>query len=289
MKKFIFFILFIIVLLAGFVSKYSNDFDTIKDEILTKYQLETKTTSLYIQDNLKKYLESKDIEILNKIQTAFNDNFSSIQVDKSSFDISENELVELSNDLDKKFIWELTNLKIDESLGQILQTTQSDDLQKELLTIEGSIPNELNKNLVPSSDIYTFIPNKNFRNRSSLLINFDATNQFDEMISSSTTVNFDKSIINLSNQNGQLAPKWFKDLIPIYINEESNNINNSIQNNAIFYINTNLEKVYFELYEKTKERFLIYLLSIVLTIFGILGLGFLYKVLVKYWINHIKR
>ncbi|WP_418185200.1 hypothetical protein ACNSOS_10175 [Aliarcobacter vitoriensis] len=281
MKKFIFFILFIIGLLAGFVSKYSNDFDTIKDEILTKYQLETKTTSLYIQDNLKKYLESKDIEILNKIQTAFNDNFSSIQVDKSSFDISENELVELSNDLDKKFIWELTNLKIDESLGQILQTTQSDDLQKELLTIEGSIPNELNKNLVPSSDIYTFIPNKNFRNISSLLINFDATNQFDETINSSTTVNFDKSIINLSNQNGQLAPKWFKDLIPIYINEESNNINNSLQNNAIFYINTNLEKVYFELYEKTKEKFLIYLLSIVLTIFGILGLGFLYRILVK--------
>ncbi|WP_235826932.1 hypothetical protein [Aliarcobacter vitoriensis] len=281
MKKFIFFILFIIVLLSGFVSKYSNDFDTIKDEILTKYQLETKTTSLYIQDNLKKYLESRDIEILNKIQTAFNDNFSSIQVDKSSFDISENELVELSNDLDKKFIWELTNLKIDESLGKILQTTQSDDLQKELLTIEGSIPNELNKNLVPSSDIYTFIPNKNFRNISSLLINFDATNQFDEMISSSTTINFDKSIINLSNQNGQLAPKWFKDLIPIYINEVSNNINNSIQNNAIFYINTNLEKVYFELYEKTKEKFLIYLLSIVLTIFGILGLSFLYKVLVK--------
>ncbi len=268
-------------MLSGFVSKYSNDFDTIKDEILTKYQLETKTTSLYIQDNLKKYLESRDIEILNKIQTAFNDNFSSIQVDKSSFDISENELVELSNDLDKKFIWELTNLKIDESLGKILQTTQSDDLQKELLTIEGSIPNELNKNLVPSSDIYTFIPNKNFRNISSLLINFDATNQFDEMISSSTTINFDKSIINLSNQNGQLAPKWFKDLIPIYINEVSNNINNSIQNNAIFYINTNLEKVYFELYEKTKEKFLIYLLSIVLTIFGILGLSFLYKVLVK--------
>ena len=50
--------------------------------------------------------------------------------------------------------------KIDDSLGQIILSTQSDDLQKELLTIEGSIPNEINKNITPSSDIYTFVPSK---------------------------------------------------------------------------------------------------------------------------------
>ncbi|MBL3520698.1 hypothetical protein H0A43_09455 [Arcobacter lanthieri] len=281
MKKFIFFTLSFILLLTGFSVKFINEFDIFKDELLTKYELETKTTSLYLQENIKKYLEDKDIQILNKINSIFNNNFSSIQIEKGNFTITEKELIDLTNNLDKNLAWELTNLQIDENLGKILQTTQSDDLQKELLTIEGSIPNELNKNLVPSSDIYTFIPNKNFRNTSSLDIRFDATNQFDETINSSATLSFDKNIINFSNQNEQIAPKWFKDLIPIYIEEQSNNISNGFTSNATIYMNTNLEKLYFELYEKAKKEFFLNLLWFCVAFLGLLGLWFLYRFLVK--------
>lgn len=30
---------------------------------------------------------------------------------------------------------------------------------QELITLNGSVPNEENKNIVPSEDVYTFIPN----------------------------------------------------------------------------------------------------------------------------------
>ncbi|QKF58732.1 hypothetical protein [Aliarcobacter lanthieri] len=281
MKKFIFFTLSFILLLTGFSIKFINEFDIFKDELLTKYELETKTTSLYLQENIKKYLEDKDTQILNKINSIFNDNFSSIQIEKGNFTITEKELIDLTNNLDKNLAWELTNLQIDENLGQILQTTQSDDLQKELLTIEGSIPNELNKNLVPSSDIYTFIPNKNFRNISSLTIKFDATNQLDETINSNATITFDKNISNFINQNNTIVPKWFKDLIPIYIEEQSNNVSNGFTSNATIYLNTNVEKVYIELYEKTKKEFFSNLLWFCVAFLGLIGLWFLYRLLVK--------
>ncbi|WP_119184007.1 hypothetical protein ACNSOO_10875 [Aliarcobacter lanthieri] len=281
MKKFIFFTLSFILLLTGFSIKFINEFDIFKDELLTKYELETKTTSLYLQENIKKYLEDKDTQILNKINSIFNDNFSSIQIEKGNFTITEKELIDLTNNLDKNLAWELTNLQIDENLGQILQTTQSDDLQKELLTIEGSIPNELNKNLVPSSDIYTFIPNKNFRNISSLTIKFDATNQLDETINSNATITFDKNISNFINQNNTIVPKWFKDLIPIYIEEQSNNVSNGFTSNATIYLNTNVEKVYIELYEKAKKEFFSNLLWFCVAFLGLIGLWFLYRLLVK--------
>ncbi|MFX4243621.1 LapD/MoxY N-terminal periplasmic domain-containing protein, partial [Aliarcobacter butzleri] len=68
-------------------------------------------------------------------------------------------------------------------------------------------------------------------------------------------VTFDKNIINFSNQNNTIVPKWFKDLIPIYIEEQSNNISNGFTSNATIYMNTNVEKVYIELYEKAKKEF----------------------------------
>ena len=250
MIRFVVYIFLISILLIGFGFSFLDKFEIQKEQILTKYQLETKTTSLFIQENLKKYLQTKDIEILNTINSVFNDNFSSISIQKALFSIKEKELIELTNNLDKTLSWEITNIKIDDSLGQIILSTQSDDLQKELLTIEGSIPNEINKNITPSSDIYTFVPSKNFRNLSSLVINFDATNQFDETKSSSTIISFEKDISSFTNnQNENIAPLWFKKLIPIYFNEEASKVNNSLQNDAIFYINTNIEKIYFELFK----------------------------------------
>ena len=210
MLRFVVYFFLISILLIGFGFSFLNNFEKQKEQIFTKYQLETKTTSLFIQENLKKYLQTKDIEILNTINSVFNDNFSSISIQKALFSIKEKELIELTNNLDKTLSWEISNIKIDDSLGQIILSTQSDDLQKELLTIEGSIPNEINKNITPSSDIYTFVPSKNFRNLSSLVINFDATNQFDETKSSSAIISFEKDISSFTNnQNENIAPLWF--------------------------------------------------------------------------------
>ena len=280
MLRFVIYFFLISILLIGFGFSFLNNFEKQKEQIFTKYQLETKTTSLFIQENLKKYLQTKDIEILNTINSVFNDNFSSISIQKALFSIKEKELIELTNNLDKTLSWEISNIKIDDSLGQIILSTQSDDLQKELLTIEGSIPNEINKNITPSSDIYTFVPSKNFRNLSSLVINFDATNQFDETKSSSTIISFEKDISSFTNnQNENIAPLWFKKLIPIYFNEEASKVNNSLQNDAIFYINTNIEKIYFELFKEAKTEFFNYLLWFFISFISIMFIDILYRVI----------
>lgn len=280
MLRFVVYFFLISILLIGFGFSFLNNFEKQKEQIFTKYQLETKTTSLFIQENLRKYLQTKDIEILNTINSVFNDNFLSISIQKALFSIKEKELIELTNNLDKTLSWEISNIKIDDSLGQIILSTQSDDLQKELLTIEGSIPNEINKNITPSSDLYTFVPSKNFRNLSSLVINFDATNQFDETKSSSVIISFEKDISSFTNnQNENIAPLWFKKLVPIYFNEEANKVNNSLQNDAIFYINTNIEKIYFELYKEAKTEFLNYFFWFFISFISILFVDILYRVI----------
>ena len=280
MLRFVVYFFLISILLIGFGFSFLNNFEKQKEQIFTKYQLETKTTSLFIQENLKKYLQTKDIEILNTINSVFNDNFSSISIQKALFSIKEKELIDLTNNLDKTLSWEISNIKIDDSLGQIILSTQSDDLQKELLTIEGSIPNEINKNITPSSDIYTFVPSKNFRNLSSLVINFDATNQFDETKSSSVVISFEKDISSFTNnQNENIAPLWFKKLVPIYFNEEASKVNNSLQNDAIFYINTNIEKIYFELFKEAKTEFFNYLFWFFISFISIMFIDILYRVI----------
>lgn len=278
MLRFVVYSFLISVLFIGFGFSFLNNFEKQKEQILTKYQLETKTTSLFIKENLKKYLQNKDIEILNTINSVFNNNFSSISIQKALFSIKEKELIDLTNNLDKTLSWEISNIKIDDNLGQIILSTQSDDLQKELLTIEGSIPNEINKNITPSSDIYTFVPSKNFRNLSTLVINFDATNQFDETKTSSTLISFEKDISSFTNnQNENIAPLWFKQLVPIYFNEEESKVNNSLQNDAIFYLNTNIEKIYFELYKEAKTEFLNYFFWFFISFISVLFIDILYR------------
>ncbi|PRM96290.1 hypothetical protein [Aliarcobacter cryaerophilus] len=280
MLRFVVYFFLISVLFIGFGFSFLNNFEKQKEQILTKYQLETKTTSLFIKENLKKYLQNKDIEILNTINSVFNNNFSSISIQKALFSIKEKELIDLTNNLDKTLSWEISNIKIDDNLGQIILSTQSDDLQKELLTIEGSIPNEINKNITPSSDIYTFVPSKNFRNLSTLVINFDATNQFDETKTSSTLISFEKDISSFTNnQNENIAPVWFKQLVPIYFNEEESKVNNSLQNDAIFYLNTNIEKIYFELYKEAKTEFLNYFFWFFISFISVLFIDILYRVI----------
>ena len=280
MLRFVIYFFLISILLIGFGYSFLNNFEKQKEQIFTKYQLETKTTSLFIQEKLKKYLQTKDIEILNTINSVFNDNFSSISIQKALFSIKEKELIDLTNNLDKNLSWEISNIKIDDNLGQIILSTQSDDLQKELLTIEGSIPNEINKNITPSSDIYTFAPSKNFRKLSTLVINFNATNQFDETKSSSVAISFEKDISSFTNnQNEDIAPVWFKKLVPIYFNEEASKVNNSLQNDAIFYINTNIEKIYFELFKEAKTEFFNYLLWFFISFISIMFIDILYRVI----------
>ena len=157
--------------------------------------------------------------------------------------------------------------------------TESQKMQEEIDRIEKRV-NEINKNITPSSDIYTFAPSKNFRNLSSLVINFDATNQFDETKSSSAIISFEKDISSFTNnQNENIAPLWFKKLIPIYFNEEASKVNNSLQNDAIFYINTNIEKIYFELYKEAKTEFLNHFFWFFISFISILFVDILYRVI----------
>ncbi|MCT7610432.1 LapD/MoxY N-terminal periplasmic domain-containing protein [Aliarcobacter butzleri] len=283
LKSKLLYIILSIFSLTFFVWDFWINFEKMKEDTISSSLLKTKTTSIYLQENLKKFLEDKtNPEILSIINQTFNSDFKSIKVDNSTFEIKEEDLVKASNDLDKNQLWEVTNATIDETLGRFVVITQSDDFEKELLTLNGSIPNEDNKSIVPSQDIYTFLPNKNFKNQNSLTIKFKATNQFEKVVDTQATIYFDKTLAQVSNDNvNYTTPLWFKELVPIYLEEQANDISNSWKSNATIYVNTNIEKVYFELYEKAKEKFFDNLLWFFVTILGLFGFRFLYRVLVK--------
>ena len=283
LKSKLLYIILSIFSLTFFVWDFWINFEKMKEDTISSSLLKTKTTSIYLQENLKKFLEDKtNPEILSIINQTFNSDFKSIKVDNSTFEIKEEDLIKASNDLDKNQLWEVTNATIDETLGRFVVITQSDDFEKELLTLNGSIPNEDNKSIVPSQDIYTFLPNKNFKNQNSLTIKFKATNQFEKVVDTQVTIYFDKTLAQVSNDNvDYTTPLWFKELVPIYLEEQANDISNSWKSNATIYVNTNIEKVYFELYEKAKEKFFDNLLWFFVTILGLFGFRFLYRVLVK--------
>ncbi|KLE00632.1 LapD/MoxY N-terminal periplasmic domain-containing protein [Aliarcobacter butzleri] len=283
LKSKLLYIILSIFSLTFFVWDFWINFEKMKEDTVSSSLLKTKTTSIYLQENLKKFLEDKtNPEILSIINQTFNSDFKSIKVDNSTFEIKEEDLVKASNDLDKSQLWEVTNATIDETLGRFVVITQSDDFEKELLTLNGSIPNEDNKSIVPSEDTYTFLPNKNFKNQNSLTIKFKATNQFEKVVDTQATIYFDKTLAQVSNDNvDYTTPLWFKELVPIYLEEQANDISNSWKSNATIYVNTNVEKIYFELYEKAKEKFFDNLLWFFVTIFGLFGFRLLYRVLVK--------
>ncbi|MCR8709443.1 LapD/MoxY N-terminal periplasmic domain-containing protein [Aliarcobacter butzleri] len=283
LKSKLLYIILSIFSLTFFVWDFWINFEKMKEDTISSSLLKTKTTSIYLQENLKKFLEDKtNPEILSIINQTFNSDFKSIKVDNSTFEIKEEDLVKASNDLDKNQLWEVTNATIDETLGRFVVITQSDDFEKELLTLNGSIPNEDNKSIVPSQDIYTFLPNKNFKNQNSLTIKFKATNQFEKVVDTQATIYFDKTLAQISNNNvDYTTPLWFKELVPIYLEEQANNISNSWKSNATIYVNTNIEKIYFELYEKAKEKFFDNLLWFFVTILGLFGFRFLYRTLVR--------
>ncbi|MCT7600613.1 LapD/MoxY N-terminal periplasmic domain-containing protein [Aliarcobacter butzleri] len=283
LKSKLLYIILSIFSLTFFVWDFWVNFEKMKEDTISSSLLKTKTTSIYLQETLKKFLEDKtNPEILSIVNQTFNSDFKSIKVDNSTFEIKEEDLVKASNDLDKNQLWEVTNTTIDETLGRFVVITQSDDFEKELLTLNGSIPNEDNKSIVPSQDIYTFLPNKNFKNQNSLTIKFKATNQFEKVVDTQATIYFDKTLAQVSNDNvNYTTPLWFKELVPIYLEEQANDISNSWKSNATIYVNTNVEKIYFELYEKAKEKFFDNLLWFFVTILGLFGFRFLYRVLVK--------
>lgn len=283
LKSKLLYIILSIFSLTFFVWDFWINFEKMKEDTISSSLLKTKTTSIYLQENLKKFLEDKtNPEILSIINQTFNSDFKSIKVDNSTFEIKEEDLVKASNDLDKNQLWEVTNATIDETLGRFVVITQSDDFEKELLTLNGSVPNEDNKSIVPSEDTYTFLPNKNFKNQNSLTIKFKATNQFEKVVDTQATIYFDKTLAQVSNDNvDYTTPLWFKELVPIYLEEQSNDISNSWKSNATIYVNTNVEKIYFELYEKAKEKFFDNLLWFFVTILGLFGFRFLYRTLAR--------
>lgn len=283
LKSKLLYIILSIFSLTFFVWDFWINFEKMKEDTVSSSLLKTKTTSIYLQENLKKFLEDKtNPEILSIINQTFNSNFKSIKVDNSTFEIKEEDLVKASNDLDKNQLWEVTNATIDETLGRFVVITQSDDFEKELLTLNGSIPNEDNKSIIPSQDIYTFLPNKNFKNQNSLTIKFKATNQFEKVVDTQATIYFDKTLAQVSNNNvDYTTPLWFKELVPIYLEEQANDISNSWKSNATIYVNTNVEKIYSELYEKAKEKFFDNFLWFFVTILGLFGFRLLYRTLVR--------
>ena len=93
LKSKLLYIILSIFSLTFFVWDFWINFEKMKEDTISSSLLKTKTTSIYLQENLKKFLEDKtNPEILSIINQTFNSDFKSIKVDNSTFEIKEEDL-----------------------------------------------------------------------------------------------------------------------------------------------------------------------------------------------------
>lgn len=263
---FIISIIFFMIFTGNFVISVKNTKEYLQTESISKAQ-DTATTLGFVLKNLIQDKENPEIEAT--INAISNSGFyKEIRLEDALFTIKENDLVKASKDLDDSQIWEVSNIKIDEKLGKIETSTISDDFEKELLTLNGSIPNEENASTVPSEDVYTFIPANSSTGKIALDIKFTATNQFEKVVETTALISLNKIITQVQRDiQFDSVPQIFIELLPIDLEEQYTEISDGWKTSAILFVSANPGEAYNKLYEQAKEAVIYATFMFILSMF----------------------
>lgn len=249
---FIISIIFFMIFTGNFVLSVKNTKEYLQIESISKAQ-DTATTLGFVLKNLIHDKENPEIEAT--INAVSNSGFyKEIRLEDALFTIKESDLIKASKDLNNSQIWEVSNILIDEKLGKIETSTISDDFEKELLTLNGSIPNEKNAAMIPSEDVYTFIPTHTNNGKIELSIKFTAKNQFGKSIETKAVVNLNKILVQVDREiKFDSVPEIFIKLLPINLEEQYTEISDGWKTSAVLYVSANPGEAYSKLYEQVKE------------------------------------
>lgn len=258
--SFIFFMIFT----GNFIISVKNTKEYLETESISKAQDAATTLGF----NLKTLINDKNNpEIESTINAVSNSGFyKEIRLEDALFSIKESDLIKASKDIDGG-IWQVSDIVIDSKIGTLETLTQSDDFMQELITLSGSIPNNENKNIVPSEDIYTFIPNSKNSGKISLDVNFTVTNQENIKLKTNATLNLNKILVQVNRDiKFDSVPQWFINLIPIDLEEQYTEISDGWRTSALLFISANPGEAYNKLYSQAKSSILYSIISFILSI-----------------------
>lgn len=257
-------LIFFMIFAGNFLISIKNTKEYLETESISKAQ-DTATTLGFSLKNLIKDKDNPEIEAT--INAVSNSGFyKELRLEDALFTISESKIIEASK-LDKSKLWKIKELKIDENIGTLEVSTQSDDFEKELLSLQGIVPNQNNQNIVPSEDIYTFIP-KQYLATINLKLDFKAINQFEDIVNGSVNLELNKILVQVKRDvKFDSVPQWFIDFIPINLGEQYTEISDGWKTSAVLFVSANAGEAYNKLYSQAQSAVIYAFIMFIVSIF----------------------
>ena len=257
-------IIFFMIFTGNFIISVKNTKEYLEIESVTKAQ-DTATSLGMSLKNLLKDKSNPEIEsIINAI--ANRGFYREIRLEDYYFSLKDSDLIKNSELKEGK--WQLSNLKVDENIGQIEELTSLLSMENELNILENLSP-ENNLKQVENSEIensYIFTPKEKLNDKH-IIISFSAVNIKGQKIDTKATIPLDKTLVQVTREvKFDSVPNWFIDMIPIELEEKSSEISDGWKTSAIIFVSANAGDAYAKLYDQAKSAMIYALIAFIISI-----------------------
>ena len=257
-------IIFFMIFTGNFIISVKNTKEYLEIESVTKAQ----DTATLLGMSLKNLLKDKsNPEIESIINAIANRGFyREIRLEDYYFSLKDSDLIKNSELKEGK--WQLSNLKVDENIGQIEELTSLLSMENELNILENLSP-ENNVKQVENSEIensYIFTPKEKLNDKH-IIISFSAVNIKGQKIDTKATIPLDKTLVQVTREvKFDSVPNWFIDMIPIELEEKSSEISDGWKTSAIIFVSANAGDAYAKLYDQAKSAMIYALIAFIISI-----------------------
>ena len=257
-------IIFFMIFTGNFIISVKNTKEYLEIESVTKAQ----DTATLLGMSLKNLLKDKsNPEIESIINAIANRGFyREIRLEDYYFSLKDSDLIKNSELKEGK--WQLSNLKVDENIGEIEELTSLLSMENELNILENLSP-ENNLKQVENSEIensYIFTPKEKLNDKH-IIISFSAVNIKGQKIDTKATIPLDKTLVQVTREvKFDSVPNWFIDMIPIELEEKSSEISDGWKTSAIIFVSANAGDAYAKLYDQAKSAMIYALIAFIISI-----------------------
>ena len=257
-------IIFFMIFTGNFIISVKNTKEYLEIESVTKAQ----DTATLLGMSLKNLLKDKsNPEIESIINAIANRGFyREIRLEDYYFSLKDSDLIKNSELKEGK--WQLSNLKVDENIGQIEELTSLLSMENELNILENLSP-ENNVKQVENSEIensYIFTPKEKLNDKH-IIISFSAVNIKGQKVDTKATIPLNKTLVQVTREvKFDSVPNWFIDMIPIELEEKSSEISDGWKTSAIIFVSANAGDAYAKLYDQAKSAMIYALIAFIISI-----------------------
>ncbi|MCK5293680.1 MAG: GGDEF domain-containing protein, partial [Arcobacteraceae bacterium] len=250
--------IFLMIFTGNFIISVNNFKEYLQVESTTKSQ----DTATSLGMSLKSLIDDKtDAEITSIIRAIANRGFyKEIRLEDIDFVFTSSDL------LNKKLSgYKIKDISIDKDDGEIISSKADDELENELLELDGNL-DDIDENINKPIK-YSFFPSTLFPNKGKLKVNFIAYNDTQE-IKSFKEITINKVLVSVKrDEKFDTVPQWFINALPLTMTEAKSEISNGWTTKAIIYVSANAGEAYKKLYSQTKKIIYYSMISFVISIF----------------------